>query len=106
MYTHWKGSYKVMSDMFKLISRCRLFVTPENAHDLRRPIRTRYIVSLLVFLLASFTVQAQDAVPPSPQAAFLPYQCTFDTQTNSAQIRAVLMGSNGQPVPSDSYTVQ
>lgn len=87
MYTHWKGDYKVMSDMFKLISRCR-------------------ILWVLPFLLLCLPVQAQDAVPPSPQAAFLPYQCTFDTQTNSAQIRAVLMGSNGQPVPPNSYTIQ
>ncbi len=69
--------------------------------------RTPYMVSLLLLLLLALPVMAQDetaAVPANPQAAFLPYQCTFDTQTNSAQIRAVLMGSNGQPIPPDSYS--
>jgi Mg-chelatase subunit ChlD len=55
-----------------------------------------------VFVLPA---QAQDEVT-SPQAAFLPYQCTFQPQSNSVQVRAVLMGSNGQPIPSDNYTVQ
>src|SRR5262249_40869620 len=44
--------------------------------------------------------------PSGPQAAFLPYQCTFDTQTNSAQIHAVLMGSDGHPISTSQYTVQ
>lgn len=68
--------------------------------------RTRYIVSLLFIIIAMLPVQAQDEPIASPQAAFLPYQCTFQTQTNSAQIQAVLMGSNGLPIPASAYRVE
>lgn len=61
-------------------------------------------IVLVVFSLTALA-QAQDT-PVSVQAAFLPYQCTFETQTNSAQISAVLMGSNGQPIPPTNYTLQ
>ncbi len=86
-------------------------------------VRYRTLWVVLLILSLTVVVRAQDststpepptstpalstAVPASgAQAAFLPYQCTFDTQTNSAQIHAVLMGSDGQPIPSDQYTVQ
>jgi von Willebrand factor type A domain-containing protein/type III secretion system (T3SS) inner membrane Yop/YscD-like protein len=64
-----------------------------------------HIIGILLLVVSLTVVRAQDAPAPA-QAAFLPYQCTFQTETNSAQIRAVLMGSNGQPVPADSYTIQ
>ncbi len=65
--------------------------------------RYRLIGILLLLSLTGLTVHAQDAIPASPQAAFLPYQCTFQTDTNSAEIHAVLMGSNGQPISPNSY---
>jgi von Willebrand factor type A domain/FHA domain len=93
----------MMPGILKMIMRRRTVIKTRNA----RFVGARHAWPLLVFLLVYLPVRAQDeAAPPSPQAAFLPYQCTFDTQTNSAQIRAVLMGSNGQPIPSSSYTLQ
>lgn len=60
-------------------------------------------ILLLLSCLTVWSVQAQDATPVPPQAAFLPYQCTFQMETNSAEIHAVLMGSNGQPISPSSY---
>lgn len=65
----------------------------------------RLLVFLCLCLLLVLPTYAQDETA-TPQAAFLPYQCTFQPQSNSVQIHAALMGSNGQPIPPDSYTVQ
>ena len=52
---------------------------------------------LCVMFFAS-PVFAQDAPPlPNPTAAFVAYQCNFQAATNSADINAVLMGSDGRP---------
>ncbi|MBZ0290048.1 MAG: VWA domain-containing protein [Anaerolineae bacterium] len=42
---------------------------------------------------------------PNPAAAFVAYQCNFQAATNSADIRAVLMGSDGRPLSPGSYTL-
>jgi len=60
----------------------------------------------LFSVLFAFSVAAQDAPPiPNPTAAFVAYQCNFQATTNSAEIRAVLMGADGRPIAPGSYTI-
>jgi hypothetical protein len=63
---------------------------------------------LCVFALSLFAspAAAQDAPPiPNPAAAFVAYQCNFQAASNTAEIRAALMGSDGRPVSPGSYTI-
>src|SRR6185436_2716510 len=60
----------------------------------------------LFALFFSAPVFAQDETPlPNPTAAFVAYQCNFQAATNSADIHAVLMGSDGRPIPPSDYTL-
>lgn len=65
----------------------------------------RRSLSIILLLVGVWTVQAQDVAIPAPKAAFVAYQCTFQTETNSVQVRAVLMGANGQPIPPENYSL-
>ena len=69
--------------------------------------RVRYWITILVLLVVGpmIPIQSQTAPATSPQAAFVAYRCEFQPETNSARIRAVLMGSDGLPIPRDQYTV-
>src|SRR6185369_9165703 len=75
-------------------------------------IRTRRAVSLhnLCLTLGVLCVLAVNLVSVSAQdtprkGAFVAYQCTFQTESNSAQVNAVLMGGDGQPIPTGTYQV-
>lgn len=66
------------------------------------------VLLLWVFALSLFAAPAaaQDAPPvPNPAAAFVAYQCNFQAASNSAEIRATLMGSDGRPIPPGNYSV-
>ncbi|MEP6984613.1 MAG: VWA domain-containing protein, partial [Chloroflexota bacterium] len=68
--------------------------------------RFRLLLSgcLLTLFLIPATITAQDASQPR-KGAFVSYQCTFQASTNTAQINAVLMGGDGQPIPTGTYQV-
>jgi len=53
-------------------------------------------------MLLPVSLAAQDA---PRTGAFVAYQCTFQAETNTAQINAVLMGSDGLPIPTGTYQV-
>ncbi len=64
----------------------------------------RFVSRCFLFLLVLLpvTLAAQD----SPRTgAFVAYQCTFQAETNTAQINAVLMGGDGLPIPTGTYQV-
>lgn len=66
--------------------------------------RLRYLLGLCVLtliLLPSILV-AQDT---PRKGAFVAYQCTFQPENNTASINAVLMGGDGQPIPTGTYQV-
>jgi hypothetical protein len=76
----------------------------------RASVPTKTLASLLLCVFAlSFLISpaaAQDETPlPNPVAAFVAYQCNFQAATNSADIRAVLMGADGRPLSPGSYTL-
>src|SRR5690349_3892300 len=73
--------------------------------------RTRHASSLQRFLclgvlcvlaVSPVFVSAQDA---PREGAFVAYQCTFQASSNTAQVNAVLMGDDGQPIPTGTYQV-
>lgn len=80
----------------------------ENGVPVMRAIFHRLIVVVLLAFVAylSGSVTAQDKIPDAPAAAFIAYHCNFIKDTNSAQIQAVLMGSDGMPIPREAYTIQ
>ncbi len=59
-------------------------------------------VGLLALVLFPAALMAQDA---PRKGAFVAYQCTFQSDSNTAQINAVLMGGDGQPIPTGTYQV-
>src|SRR5689334_4156134 len=64
-----------------------------------------FVPLCLCIMFFAFPVAAQDAPPlPNPAAAFVAYQCNFQAATNSADIHAVLMGSDSRPLPPSGYT--
>ena len=66
--------------------------------------RLRFLLS--VCLLALVMLPAALVAQDSPRTgAFVAYQCTFQSETNTAQINAVLMGGDGQPIPTGTYQV-
>jgi hypothetical protein len=62
-------------------------------------------VLLLILGAPTFSNIAQDDTDIIPQAAFVTYKCDFQKETNTVRIRAILMGSDGLPIPGDRYTV-
>lgn len=57
---------------------------------------------LVLLVLLPVMVTAQDA---PRTGAFVAYQCTFQAESNTAQINAVLMGGDGLPIPTGTYQV-
>jgi hypothetical protein len=66
--------------------------------------KRRLILSLLLALLLAGRAAAQETTAPAPKAAFVAYSCTFQKGTNSVQVSAVLMGSNGEAMPASAFT--
>jgi hypothetical protein len=66
--------------------------------------KRRLIFGLLLALILTGRAAAQETSAPAPKAAFLAYACTFQKGTNSVQVNAVLMGSNGEAVPTSAFT--
>jgi Mg-chelatase subunit ChlD len=66
--------------------------------------RLRFLFSLglLTLIILPASLMAQDAVR---KGAFVAYQCVFQSDTNTAKINAVLMGGDGQPIPTGTYQV-
>ena len=66
--------------------------------------RFRFLLSvgLLALVMLPATLMAQDT---PRKGAFVAYQCTFQSDSNTAQINAVLMGGDGQPIPTGTYQV-
>ncbi len=66
--------------------------------------RFRLLLSgcLLTLVMLPTALAAQDT---PRKGAFVAYQCTFQSATNTAQINAVLMGGDGQPIPTGTYQV-
>jgi hypothetical protein len=66
--------------------------------------RFRFLLSvgLLMLVMLPTTLMAQDT---PRKGAFVAYQCTFQSDSNTAQINAVLMGGDGQPIPTGTYQV-
>ncbi len=62
------------------------------------------IITCVVFAFAG-TTRAQDLPPLELEPNTVAYQCSFDRDTNSAQIRASLHGTDGLPLPRSAYTV-
>jgi hypothetical protein len=78
------------------------------------PSHMGHIVMLCVLMCVAFGVTivqqaaAQDiALDPTrqPQAGFVAYECAFDPNSNSAQIRAALTDTNGASPALDGYTI-
>jgi hypothetical protein len=79
-----------------------------NRHGAQGMTGTRSInkVRSVLLLLGLFTLFATPAVAQDdelPRAAFLVYHCDYQPSSNTAQIRAVLTGSDGLPMPADNY---
>lgn len=67
----------------------------------------KVVLSILVILLVGFgTLAQEETLVDPPAAAFVAYQCDFIKETNNAEIRAVLMGSDGLPIPRDAYSME
>ncbi len=66
--------------------------------------RLRFLLSvgLLTWVMLPATLMAQDT---PRKGAFVAYQCTFQSDSNTAKINAVLMGGDGQPIPTGTYQV-
>ena len=62
----------------------------------------KFLGVLGVLTVNLVSVSAQDA---PRKGAFVAYQCTFQSASNTAQINAVLMGGDGQPIPTGTYQV-
>jgi hypothetical protein len=67
--------------------------------------KQRVILSLLLVLLLAGRAAAQETTAPAAKAAFTAYACTFQKGTNSVQVSAALMGSNGEAVPANAFTL-
>jgi von Willebrand factor type A domain-containing protein/FHA domain-containing protein len=82
---------------------------PEIKMDTIYRVPTKSLASLLLCVFAlSFLVSpaaAQDETPLPNPAAFVAYQCNFQAATNSTDIHAVLMGSDGRPLAPSNYTL-
>lgn len=65
----------------------------------------RMLLMSLLLSLGSAALHAQETPepPPPPQVALVPYRCDFERGSNSALIHAVLMGSDGRPIPTANY---
>lgn len=64
----------------------------------------RQLIGIIIFWVAlMLSVQAQDG---ASGATFLAYDCVYDPSTDNVQIQAVLMGSDGDPIPPSDYTIQ
>jgi hypothetical protein len=86
-------------------SKSAFFLHNDIKFCLRASVSLFLCVTLFSFLLVS-PAAAQDLPPlPNPTAAFVAYQCIFQAATNSAEIHAVLMGSDGRPLSPGAYTI-
>ncbi|MBL8116405.1 MAG: FHA domain-containing protein [Anaerolineae bacterium] len=67
--------------------------------------RARALLLLCLFALALSPglAAAQSTTPRT--GAFIAYQCQFQPETNTATVNAVLMGADGQPIPTGTYQV-
>lgn len=64
----------------------------------------RRIAAVIVMALM-LAAPARAQQPPPRAAAFVAYQCVFQAQTNTVEIRASLRGSNGAGMSPSSYTI-
>lgn len=62
-------------------------------------------VTAAILLAACLVAPARAQQVPPRAAAFVAYQCVFQPQTNSVEIRASLRGSNGVSMSPQSYSV-
>src|SRR5687768_12519198 len=81
-----------------------------DRHGAQRMTGTRSInkARLVLLLLGLFTLFAAPAAAQDdelPHATFFAYHCDYQPSSNTAQIRAVLTGSDGLPMPADNYTM-
>ncbi len=66
----------------------------------------RFYFALSLCLLGLVVLPGRLMAQDSPRkGAFVAYQCTFQPETNTAQVNAVLMGGDGQPIPTGTYQV-
>ncbi len=64
--------------------------------------RFRLLLGACLLMLWPAVLAAQDT---PRKGAFVAYQCMFQSATNTAQINAVLMGGDGQPIPTGTYQI-
>lgn len=69
----------------------------------RHGLQTLWRISVLLILTAGFVYPASAQDSP-PRAGFFAYRCEYQPTTTTAQIRGVLIGSDGLPMPPDNYT--
>lgn len=66
----------------------------------------RFVMLLLGFGLFGLPTYTQEfLLEVDPVATFFAYQCQFDRATNTAQVRASLIGADGLPIPREAYNV-
>lgn len=66
-----------------------------------------FLICTLLFLTTALAVaQDSDEVEVLQRASFVAYSCLFDKDSNSVQIQSVVMASNGQTLPRETYQIE
>lgn len=64
----------------------------------------RVIVLWIILIGIAIPTMTQSSIA-QPEAGFSAFRCNFDPTTNSGQIRAMLIGADGRPMPTENYVV-